>query len=207
MTTINSYRIAAAILGWFSLALQFALFVGDPAPPSAPVAIVNYFSYFTILTNIAVALALSAGVARHPGSFFNRAGPRAAIALYILVVGAVYHVMLRNAWDPQGWALVADLLLHYAMPLLYLIDWAAFAPKRSLALRMVPGWLVYPAAYGAYAVARGATTGFYPYPFLDAERLGFPAVALNLAVLVAVFGVGGLVLIGLSRALPQGRAR
>ncbi|MFZ5616138.1 MAG: Pr6Pr family membrane protein [Pseudomonadota bacterium] len=200
------WRFLVALLGWFALTLQFSLLVFNPAPPPAPVSILNFFSYFTILTNILVAVAMTVGAFAADSAFFNRAGVRAAIAVYIAIVGAVYFLILRHTWDPQGWQLVADRLLHYATPALYLVDWIAFAPKRGLKPSKIANWLIYPTAYGAYAIARGATTGFYAYPFLDASVLGYGRVLINMAILIAVFAVVSFALIAASKLPPQ-RAR
>jgi hypothetical protein len=66
-------------------------------------------------------------------------------------------------------------------------------PKGSLCWNDIPRWLVYPLCYLAYALARGATTGWYPYPFLDAGKLGYLPVLLNAAMISCGFlGVGFL---------------
>ena len=58
-----------------------------------------------------------------------------------------------------------------------------------------PEALLWPLAYAGYALIRGAATGFWPYPFLDAATLGLPRLALNITVLVALFWTLGLVLV------------
>ena len=52
------YRIGAAALAWFAILLQYYLTVTKPGAPFIE-ATVRYFSFFTILTNILVALALT----------------------------------------------------------------------------------------------------------------------------------------------------
>ncbi len=203
MTLRTVFSGAAAAIGWFALTLQFVLFVRDPSPPSAPVAVINYFSYFTILTNILVASALTAGVVGKSRSFLNAAGVRTAIAVYILIVGIIYHWLLRDQWDPLGWRLLADRLLHYAMPALYLIDWALFRRRRGLSFSMIPKWLIFPALYGAYAIIRGEATGFVVYPFLDAATNGYSQVFATMAAMLSGFAATGAALIIISRMPPQ----
>ena len=93
---------------------------------------------------------------------------------------------------------MADQALHSAVPGLVLIWWLGFAAK-TVTPRDLPFWLIWPAVYAAYALIRGALTGFWPYPFLDADSLGWPAVALTSAVLVAAFAVLGLGFVTLAR--------
>ncbi len=198
------WRGAIALLGWFALGLQLWLRLSDPSPPGPALSLLNFFSYFTILTNILIALSMT--FAALPGAsgaagFFKRASVRTALTLYIAIVGTVYFLILRHTWDPQGWQLVADRLLHYAIPVLALLDWIFVTPKQGLKPAQALRWLAYPSAYGAYVLIRGAVDGFYPYPFLDVATLGYGRVLINLAGLMAVFAGGGLGLIGLARLL------
>ncbi|HYH56223.1 MAG TPA: Pr6Pr family membrane protein, partial [Anseongella sp.] len=90
---------------------------------------------------------------------------------------------------------LADILLHYVMPLLYLFHWVAFAPKGRQRFRNSLWWLVYPLAYLVYALARGAATDTYPYPFIDVIQLGNGIVARNSILLALAYWVLGLLLL------------
>jgi hypothetical protein len=114
--------------------------------------------------------------------------------------------VLRHTWQPQGWQLVADAALHYATPVLYLVYWLAFVDKTSLGYRGAAPWLAFPIAYCVYALARGALVGLYPYPFLEANKIGYGQVAVNVLALVALFAVFGLLIVTAGRALAR-RAR
>ena len=103
-------------------------------------------------------------------------------------------VLLADLWAPQGLAWWADQGLHTGTPITMLLWWLAFADK-DIGPCDVPKWLIWPLAYAAYAVARGTITGFWPYPFLNAETLGLPHLALNIAALAALFGILGLALV------------
>lgn len=165
-------------------------------------AIWLYLGFFTILTNLLAATALSAhalGQDDRWGRFFRRPGVVTAIAMNIALVSLAYNLLLRQLWQPQGWNLVADLLLHDAMPVLFLLFWWFAVPKHGLHPRQLGRWLLYPLGYLVYALIRGAITRWYPYPFIDVNTLGYPRVLLN-AVLVAVtLVVVGLLLLALAR--------
>lgn len=193
-----------ALVAWFALVLQFILIL-DPAVPTGIgllMRIINFFSYFTILSNILVAICLTAVVTASSsavGRFFSRVPVQSAIAVYIFIVGLVYNLVLRNIWAPTGWQLAADNLLHVAVPLLFLLYWFLFTPTRTLQWKQLFPWLIFPAIYLLYSLVRGAGTGWYPYPFLNAGELGYKKVAVNsLAVLIA-FVVVGAGIIGISR--------
>ena len=197
--------ILLACLAWFSVLLQLVLSVqlaianGKPAVQG----LVAYFGFFTVLTNLFVALVLTlpALAARTPaGRFFARPPVQACAATSIVLVGLAYHVLLRHVWDPEGWQWVADVLLHYVMPVLFCLHWL-WAGVGKLGLRW---WAplaasVYPLVYLAYALARGLWVDSYPYPFIDVKVLGYATVLRNALGLLVGFVLMGYVL----RALGQ----
>ncbi len=152
--------------------------------------------YFTILTNLGLAAIMAATAAGFPCSARLWGG----MTLAIVIVGIVYHLILSRLWAPVGLAWWADQGLHTAVPVLTAVWWLAFAPK-SVSRRDLLYWLIWPAVYAVYALIRGGLTGFWPYPFLDAAALGWPRVALNVVLLVAVFAGAGAALVALARRL------
>ncbi len=187
------------ILGIAALLLQFALTIplrlsnGD----SIFGAVVFYFSFFTILTNIALVLIYLTDLAPRAGlAWFRQPMTRGMMAAMITLVMLFYHFILGPTWQPEGLWWVADTALHYLTPLLYLVWWTLFAWHGRLKFSGIPTMLVPPLIYLAYAMTRGALTGEYPYPILEANRLGYAQVALSLAeLLVAVTGLCALVVL------------
>jgi hypothetical protein len=117
--------------------------------------------------------------------------------VYIIVVGVVYEQLLRHLWHPQGMQLLADLVLHDAVPLLYSLYWLVFISKGGLRWSDPAIWLLYPVVFFLYSMFRGVTFGIYPYPFINAAPLGFERVFENAMTLLAIFyGLGaGLTLL------------
>jgi hypothetical protein len=205
-------RISAAVgalLGWFALVLQlYLMLVQSPAGALAMVGtVITYFSFFTILTNILIALVFTAtlfstGVGRRAtgwGQFFCRPSVQAGAAAYIGIVGIIYRLLLRQLWNPQGLQWVADAILHDVIPIGYVLYWLLFVPRTGLRWKDAVGWLVYPGVYLVYVLARGAVSGLYPYPFMDVNVLGYGAVLVNAAVLFLVFLGMGLLIVAVGR--------
>lgn len=193
--------IAGAFLAWLAVVLQLILMLENRVFP-LPETIVRFFSYYTILTNLLVACCFTALACKR---FWAKptflAAPRvlAATAVYIVIVGAVYNIILRNLWAPQGLQLVVDELLHSVNPLYYLVFWITFIPKAGLKWKHVFPWLIYPLVYFLFILVRGAISGFYPYPFIDVTALGWSRVLLNSAGVTAAFMVMSLIIISVSR--------
>lgn len=166
--------MAAGILGWIALILQYALVLAGTAGADSITRSINFFSYFTILTNILAALAFTLpwlAPQSAIGKFFSRPTVRTAIAAYIIIVMTIVYFVLRHLTSLQGWDFVADLLLHYVMPVLFVIDWLFLVPKQTLRLKDSLPWLAFPAVYLVWAFIHGAYSGFYPYPFLEWCRI------------------------------------
>lgn len=181
-----------------SLAAQFTVSQGLMGAASTVETLWRMAGYFTILTNLGVAGVMAGAVAgRAPSARIS-----GAITVAILMVGIVYHLILARLWAPVGLAWWADQGLHTAVPVLTAMWWLAFAPK-SVGLRDLPAWLIWPTAYAGYAHLRGVMTGFWPYPFLDADALGGVAIAVNVVSLVAAFAALGFGLIALARWLVR----
>jgi len=202
----QAYRMTAAAIGWFALGLQYVLIVKYKTDGDLIAGAIRFLSFFTLLSNVLVALAMTLpwlAPDTRLGRFFLAPGVRTAILVYIVIVAAIYHLLLRKLWDPQGWELVADTIEHIVAPTLYFIDWFLFVPKGTLKFRSAFVWLVFPMAYAVYTVIHGALTGFYPYPFIDESELGYDKMLLNMTGLTVAFGGLGLVLVGVDRALGR----
>lgn len=156
--------------------------------------------YFTVLTNLLVAVSYRLMMAR--GRTLS-AGWLGGLTLWIALVGVVYHLLLARLWSPEGLGWWADQGLHSAVPVLTALWWALFAPKSGLTLRHPTLWLAWPLGFVAYALIRGGATGFYPYPFIDVAALGYAKVGLNAAGLALAFWIGGAGLVLLARGLQR----
>ncbi len=187
-------RIAAGVLAalaWAALLLQLALSLRLSRDNDNGIAhgLVAYFGYFTVLTNLFVALVATRGARMADGG--RELAWRGGAIASIVVVGLGYHLLLRNVWDPQGWQKLADIALHSAVPLAALAWWLAMPPRGRIAADAPLRWLLWPVAYTAYALLRGALIGSYPYYFIDVGALGWPRVSLHLAGLLVVFVLVG----------------
>lgn len=182
--TMRRFTIFVTMVAWFGVLLQLYLSLRLSLANGKTIGegLIIFFGYFTILTNILAALALTLPLvapASTAGRFAWRSGTQTATAAAIAVVGVAYFLLLRNVWNPQGWQLVADAVLHYLTPILFLAHWWFVVPKSGLRWFHVAAWLSYPAGYMFYMLVRGELTGLYPYHFLDVGALGYGQVLAN----------------------------
>lgn len=163
-----------------------------------------FLSYFTVLTNLLICMTLTVSLARPTsaaGKWSSRPDVVAGIATSIAFVSLSYHFLLRNTWNPHGAQLLADVLLHYAVPALYVLHWWWISTKAAAELRwrLPLIWSIYPAVYLCYALIRGSIVGSYPYPFIDVGRLGYAHTMLNSFALLILYILLGLAFVALGR--------
>lgn len=189
---------AAALVGWAGLALQLYLMArGMGAGP----ALWRFFGFYTILTNVGAAAVATAVASRSKNGL---AGARARLlaATSIIMVGIVYSVALRDLWSPTGPQKIADVLLHDAAPLLWALFWLV-GPHVRRAWREVAWALLPPFAYCIYALARGATDGWYAYWFLDPAKQSPGELAASIVILLLAFSVLAVLLVAVDQSLAS----
>jgi hypothetical protein len=208
-TSTRSRRLAAGILAaivWIGLLLQLGIVVHNAVAHGTPIAneIATHLAYFTILTNLLVAMVLTdAALKGRRRNGLSSPSVMTAVAVYISVVGLVYVTFLRHLWNPTGLQFVADVILHYVSPLSYLLYWGIFVKKGTLNWSDCLSWLGYPIVYMCYSLVRGRLSDFYPYPFINVTLHGYGGVLVNAAMFILLFIALGLVLSAIDRAIGR----
>ena len=181
------YKLTFALLGFSAVVTEIATLVErNHFNPF------NFFSYFTIQSNIFafVMLIVSAlAVASNKrSSKLNLL--RGAATLYMVITGIVFAVLLAGV---EGSILTAvpwdNLVLHYIMPVVLLIDWLVDKPSKAITFKRSFVWLIYPISYVIYSLDRGQLVNWYPYPFLNPKTNGFSGVFLT------AVGIAGLTIV------------
>ena len=164
---------------------------------------IEYFSYFTILSNIVVAVGTGL-FAANPDRREHWAGAlRIAGIVMISVTGIVYHLLLAADNDPVGIAFVTDAGLHTVVPLVTVLGWIVVGPHRRFGPHILARAMVIPIAWLAYALVREAIVGEALYPFMDVGELGGGQVALTLLAIALFATALGLVVLAGDRWLPH----
>jgi len=203
-------QILTALAGWTGLTLLMIVnlrVVRVNLGLSVLGSILRSFSFFTVLTNLLVAIAVTVPILRpqrRAGRFLSRPQILSGLLVYIIVVGLIYHVALARIWNPGGIHKIADVIQHYLVPMLFLLHWI-FVPKGTLGWKLVPSWLVFPAVYFGFILLCGVIANVYPYPFVDVSRLGLLRVLINAGVITLGFAVVGVAVVALDRLLGRTR--
>jgi hypothetical protein len=189
-------RVFLAAASLVAMAVQF-----NDSLQNADFNPVNFFSFFTNACNIfgdAVFLIVAFGIVRSP---HGRDVARGAATLYLTIVGVVFSILLANLESILiPWV---NAIVHYIMPIAVVVDWCIDPPSTTITRADVGRWLILPIVYLAYTMVRGAFVHWYPYPFMNADVLGYGVIPYLLAIIVFTLLVSW-VLVALGRRLGGG---
>lgn len=168
----------------------------------------NYFSYFTIDSNLMATALLLVGVARwrsrNPPAFDILRG---AGVVYMSVTGIVFTLLLSGV-DVDTQLKWVNTVVHELMPLVILADWLVAPPAMRLTFRQGALWLVFPLIWIIYTLIRGAASNWYPYPFLNPANGGYVSVTLYCAGILVLMLVVCTVIVWLGNLRrPAGEAQ
>jgi len=139
----------------------------------------NTFAFFTVDSNLIVGVTVLLLALKS-----NRSSPLFATfrligVVAITVTGLVYHVALAGLFDLQGWDQLGNQLVHTVVPILAVVGWLMFGPRRLASARIALWSLIFPVAWLGFTLVRGAFVHWYPYPFIDVTTLGYGGTLLN----------------------------
>lgn len=193
-------EILFSILCWITIITQYVVMI-DNRMASVAETTVRFFTFFTILSNIVVAVVFTSIVIKPKGtfSFFLNPINQSAIGVYIFVVGFVYNLILRFLWQPQGIQRIVDEMLHTIIPIYYILYWFFKINTKSILWKNFIKWLIYPIVYLVVIMIRGSFSNYYPYPFVNVSSLGSNKVVLNIILLTLFFGGVAIAFIGVAK--------
>jgi hypothetical protein len=195
----HSLTVLAVVL---AVGTQLALVAGNVnirfGPSDAPLGqrLFEFFSYFTVESNIFVGVATGMLAFRQ-----DRDGPfwrvlRIGSMFGITVTLIMYHFFLAPLAAFTGVAAASNVGLHYVVPIFAIVGWVLFGPHPRVTWKALLLAGIWPLAFMVLTVAQGAITGFYPYPFVNIDKLGFWQVALNgIGIIALVLAVGAIYLL------------
>ncbi|MCW2812491.1 MAG: hypothetical protein JWP61_2949 [Friedmanniella sp.] len=182
--------------------------VWDPpgtVEPSHAVRVWRFFSYFTTQSALLVAVT-SLTLARRPdrdGRLWRVA--RLDALAGITITGLVHWFLLHPLDHWHGWLWISDTVMHVVVPILAVLGWLAYGPRRRVTGRVVLLALVWPLVWLACTLVVGGLTGWYPYFFLDVRESGAGVVTVYaVAILVVLLLASCLFWLG-DRWLPGRR--
>lgn len=120
---------------------------------------------------------------------------KGAATIGILITGVVYHFLLGDT-SSEGYFHLDNIIVHYIVPLMFVLDWILFDKRKGVKTLDPLTWLLLPATYLVYALIRGAIVGSeaklqYAYWFIDVNELGYSGVLVWAIILTVAFTIVG----------------
>lgn len=168
----------------------------------------NFFSFFTIQSNILIVAVLVIGAIVSTKQFYSPQFQlvRGAVTTYIMTTGIVYFLFLRGMEaELQTTIPWVNFILHTLLPLYALFDWLSAPSRNLISFRRMWLWILYPLAYLVYTLVRGPLVDWYPYPFLDPRISGYGQVLISSIFITILILLCSLIVIG-SRKLRSSSA-
>ncbi|WP_244515622.1 Pr6Pr family membrane protein [Actinopolyspora xinjiangensis] len=208
---VRLLRILFGALAVTAVGRQFLAEVG--LPQFSPV---NFFSYFTILSNIAAGvLLLRLGAAPGRDGHAVLEWWRGGMTVYMATTGIVFALLLDDG--DLGLTLPwVNTVMHRVIPAVMFVDWMLVRPRARVGYGRALAWLAVPLVYVTYALVRGAVTGWFPYPFLRPGGAGgVDGVVLHLVVMALGIALAAMLVAWLGNirlrerekaAVPEGQS-
>ncbi len=191
---------AAALIVQFIISMQAYLAAGRDIPG----ALGNFFAFYTILSNIVLVLIYGSELANakwlDPFRSLVTRGMMLAAMILVMTFG---HFFLRGLTQLTGLFALCDTLLHYVTPIIYALWWVVAVRHGPLLIRNLPVMMLPTFIYFLCVMARGAWVQEYPYPILNAIKLGYGKVLLNAAYMTIGLGALCLVVIAVDEVLGR----
>jgi hypothetical protein len=185
-------RVGVAALAVVAITYQLARLQGHPSFGGAG----NFFSFFTIQSNILAATMLVLAALVRVGErsrAFDAA--RTAATFYIAITGVVFAAFLSGLQERlDTHNAFVNSVVHYVLPAAATIDWLVDPPRHRFGAKVALTWLAYPVAWFVYTLVRGAAVGWYPYPFVSVTQHGYGRVAVNGLIFLLAFAAVALAL-------------
>lgn len=139
---------------------------------------------------------------------------KGAVTLCIFITFMIYNCVLI----PQNFSLdrlpdffnMPNIIVHYIVPVMMIGDWLIFDNKRIWKRYDPFIWLSLPVAYFTFVTLRAQIGGIipgtnsrYPYPFMDADFLGWSNYILVFFILATAFLILGYLLFFVDRLLGK----
>lgn len=154
-----------------------------------------YYSFFTVLSNLLLALGCAILVFKPKCEHYLFNVIRLAGLVGIIITALVYNLMLRGIHKvPNETLRFANESLHVVIPMLGMISWLIWGPFRRINLKVIVGAFGLLLLYGIYIFTRGYYTGLYPYPFINVARIGYLKTFYAAGAIAVLFVLLSLIL-------------
>ncbi|OCG19803.1 Pr6Pr family membrane protein [Gilliamella sp. App4-10] len=157
-------------------------------PDSSIQRLIYYYSFFTVLSNLMLALSCFCLAINPNCNQYSFKVLRLNSLIGVTITAVVYNLAARDIHVPPNMLLkIANESLHVVIPALGLLSWFIWGPFRRIDLKVFMGSLLSMIGYGIYIFIRGHYTNQYPYRFINVVQIGYPQALLGVSQVFLLF--------------------
>ena len=196
-----SFKFVIMVSGLIAILIQCGVFDGNYQ--------FSVLRYYTLLSNVFCVIYYMCAIAyalKKSDTFMPQL--KGTLVMCITVTGMVYHFLLSSIFSMQGTKAISNIILHYSVPIMTLLDWLLF-DKKGVYKKYSPFiWIIAPYVYLSYVLIVqqfGITFNGskFPYPFLDVDKLGYEQVVLTVIGLTVFFLVLGFIIYAIDHLMGK----
>lgn len=174
---VRAYRFGFAILTFAAVIVQM-----QQSPNLS-----NFFSFFTIQSNLIGAVVLLFAAVMLPKPTVTWDLIRGGATIYLALTGVIFNTLLVEITEQLQTTIPwVNQVLHTVMPIVMIVDFLLIPLAHRITWRQSLQWTIYPSLYLVYSLVRGRIVDWYPYPFLDPRTDGGYPRVLAFSVIVLV---------------------
>lgn len=149
---------------------------------------VFYYSFFTVLSNFMLSISCLWLACKPNCNRFIFRVIRLNGLVGVIITSVVYNLFLRGIHIPPNiFMQFVNESLHAVVPILGILSWLIWGSFRCINFHVTMYSLNTMLSYGIYTFVRGYFTNYYPYPFINVTRIGYPQALFNASIIMLVF--------------------
>ena len=151
----------------------------------APARIFDSLSYFTIWSNIGVAIVVTMLYLNPSRDSKMFRVMRNTTLLMIALTGILYVALIAPYENVYGLNILANVFEHYVTPVIAVMVWVIVGPRGWMTFK--GSWKLYgvPIIFLGFTLVKGAITHRYPYTFFNVVKYGYAPVLVTIGVIIA----------------------
>lgn len=191
-------RIITCVICWINILIMIIPSVSNAILSASLEGMGFMFSTYTFQSNLWVVLWLTIALVyakKEEKPFILGPMVRGAVTLYITVTLIIFALLLQIFYFPtEPLAIITNVLAHYLVPILFLIDWYFTKGKEHYERKYALYWLIYPFIYLGYSVILELTTGVNIYYFISINQFGALMIVFVVLLTLFFYGLGRLLI-------------
>lgn len=136
--------------------------------------LLNFLSLFTIQSNIVAGIVfILINYKNHQVIDYLR-----GLATHSLLITSIGYIFLLGSKQDYLLPLV-NIVVHYLTPSFALLYWIIQPPTMTPTIKSASTWLLFPFLFFVYSMTRGFFTNWYPYDFIDPNKIPLYEIAIT----------------------------